>query len=399
VPRRTLYHREFIIDCKGLVTMGEGVAATAGDSLGVGLIGSGFMGKCHALAWNAVAPTFGDVPRPRLRALADVSAELAAARAVELGFARGTGDWRSLLADPAIDVVSVTAPNAFHAEMTIAALQAGKHVWCEKPMAPTLAEAEAMAEAARRSGRVAIVGYNYVQNPAVRLMRKLVGEGAIGRLTHLRVEMDEDFMADPALPHSWRSEAAAGYGALDDFAVHPLSMLQGLAGDPENVFCEMARPYADRPAVGGGRRAVETHDIVTLLLRYAGGLTGTVAASRAAHGRKGRIFVQLFGDKGALAYDQERLNEVQFFTADGPADSRGFRTILMGAEHPPYGKFVPAPGHSLGFNDLKAIEARALIGCIRGEASFAIGFAEGLRIERVVHAAAKSFAEGAWMPV
>ncbi|RYE83353.1 MAG: Gfo/Idh/MocA family oxidoreductase, partial [Hyphomicrobiales bacterium] len=131
-------------------------------SIGVGLIGTGYMGKCHALAWNGVRPVFGDGPRVRLVQLAEVSAELAARKAEEFGFEKATGDWRALIADPEVEVVSVTTPNAFHAEMAIAALEAGKHVWCEKPMAVALQDAERMAAAAARSGKVAVLGYNYI---------------------------------------------------------------------------------------------------------------------------------------------------------------------------------------------------------------------------------------------
>lgn len=365
-------------------------------ALRVGLIGSGYMGKCHALAWNAVAPVHGDVARPELAMLAEANEDLARERAAALGFARATGDWRALVADPAIDVVSITTPNAFHAEMAIAALAAGKHVWCEKPMAPTLAAAEAMAAAARASGRVALLGYNYVQNPAVRLIASLIGDGTIGQVNHLRIEMDEDFMADPAAPFSWRSEAAAGYGALDDFAVHPLSLIHTLVGLPAQVFGEMAKPWPDRPSPAG-RRAVETWDIAAALLRFASGATGTIQVSRTAWGRKGRIFVQLFGDRGTIAFDQERFNEVQLFVAEGPRATRGFRTILMTPDHPPFGAFTPGAGHQLGFNDLKTMECRALIGRIAGEPSVGIDFADGLAIERIVHAIARSFREGRWI--
>src|SRR5690606_6135038 len=193
--------------------------------LGIGLIGTGYMGKCHALAWNAVTPVFGDVEPPRLVHLAEANAELAARQARSLGFSRATGDWRDLLADPDVDVVSITTPNPFHPEMAIAALEAGKHAWCEKPMAPAFAAAERMAEAARASGRVAVLGYNYIQNPLIRHVGKLLAEGAIGTVHSVRMEMDEDFMADPAALFSLKSEAISGYGAPDDFGVHPLSIL------------------------------------------------------------------------------------------------------------------------------------------------------------------------------
>ena len=149
-------------------------------SIGVGLIGSGFMGKAHALAWNAVRPVFGDVPDIRLVHLGEMNEELAQAKAAEFGFEKASGDWRKVIADPEVDVVSITTPNKFHLEMTTAALAAGKHVWCEKPMAPNLPDAEKMLAAARASGKVAVLGYNYIQNPVIRHIGKLLAEGAIG---------------------------------------------------------------------------------------------------------------------------------------------------------------------------------------------------------------------------
>jgi predicted dehydrogenase len=367
--------------------------------LGVGLIGTGFMGKCHALAWNAVTPIFGDVERPRLAVLADATRELADRKASEFGFARATDDWRSLVADPAVDVVSITAPNEFHAAMAIAALEAGKHVWCEKPMATGLPDAERMRDAARASGRVAMLGYNYVQNPIVGLIRRLLREGRIGAVNHIRVEMDEDFMADPEAAFGWRSEARSGHGALDDFGVHPLSMITVLLGGIRRVCGQIAKPYADRPVAGGRRRPVETYDIASALIELDDGATGIIALNRCAWGRKGRIAVQIFGSKGTIAYDQERMNEVQLYTTDLPPETQGFRAILSAPHHPPYDRFIPAPGHSLGFNDLKVIECRALMGRIRGEATLAVDFEDGLRIERTVDAIARSARSGRWQDV
>src|SRR5579863_3127666 len=153
-------------------------------SIGVGLIGTGYMGKCHALAWTGVKPVFGDVPDVGLAMLCEVTEELAAKRAGEFGFARATADWRALIADPTVEVVSITTPNVFHAEMAIAALEAGKHVWCEKPMSPKYADAERMAAAARRSGSSAILGYNYIQSPAINYIKSLLDEEAIGAVNH-----------------------------------------------------------------------------------------------------------------------------------------------------------------------------------------------------------------------
>ena len=368
------------------------------DDIGIGLIGTGYMGKCHALAWNHVRPVFGDVPRIRLAHLCDVEAGQARQRADAFGFAKATADWRALVSDPAVDVVSITTPNSFHAEMAIAALEAGKHIWCEKPMAPTLAESEAMAGAAQDSGKVAMLGYNYIQNPAIGHIRALLAAGAIGAVNHFRIEMDEDFMADAAAPFSWRSEKSAGYGALDDFGVHPLSLVLTLLGRVASVFGDMAKPFATR-SDAGKQRPVETFDIASAFLRLASGITGALHMNRAAWGRKGRIFVQIFGAEGTILFDQERMNEVQVFTRDGAESGQGFRTILTGPLHKPYDRFIVGPGHQMGFNDLKTVECRQLIGFMRGEKAFGINFADGLHIERCVHAIAKAAQDGHWVDV
>ncbi|MEZ2129087.1 MULTISPECIES: Gfo/Idh/MocA family protein [unclassified Sinorhizobium] len=368
--------------------------------LGVGLIGTGYMGKCHALAWNAVKTVFGDVERPRLVHLAEADAGLARVRASEFGFEKATADWRELVADPDVDVVSVTTPNQFHAEMAIAALESGKHVWCEKPMAPALADAERMLQAAEASDRVAVLGYNYIQNPVMRHIKVLIGEGAIGKVNHVRVEMDEDFMADPDAFFYWKSELSAGYGALDDFAVHPLSLLWFLFGHVEAVVTDMVKPYLDRPMKDGGqRRPVENHDGANVLMRLQGGISAVLMANRAAWGRKGRIALQIFGSKGAITYDQERMNEFELYQAEGRGTEQGFRKILAAPAHQPYDRFIPAPGHGLGFNDLKIIECHELIRAISGEPASLVTFDDGLRIEKSVHAMARSFHERRWIEI
>jgi predicted dehydrogenase len=283
--------------------------------------------------------------------------------------------------------------------MAIAALEAGKHVWCEKPMAVSLGDAERMTAAARAAGKVTALGYNYIQNPVIRHIRKLLDEGAIGTVNHVRFEMDEDFMADPEALFYWKSEASSGYGALDDFGVHPLSLMQFLFGGVTRVMAQMSMPYVDRPTREGTRRKVETWDIASVLLELRNGASGIMALSRSAWGRKGRIALQVFGSKGTIAYDQERMNEFQLYRADDPAAEQGFRTVLTAPVHAPYDRFIPAPGHGLGFNELKIIECHELLRAIRGEPAQIVGFEQGLEIERAVHAMARSFHEERWVAV
>lgn len=369
------------------------------SKVGVGLIGTGYMGKCHALAWNAVGPVFGDCPDIRLVHLAEINADLAREKAGAFGFEKATGDWRDVIADPDIDVVSVTTPNAFHPEMAIAALQAGKHLWCEKPMAPKLEDAILMRDAARQSGKAAVLGYNYIQNPIIRHISAVLAEGAIGEVNHVRVEMDEDFMADPAAFFNWRSEVSSGYGALDDFAVHPLSLIHALLGRVGSVMADMAIPYPQRALEGGGKRAVETYDIANVLFRMEGGASGVLMVNRSAWGRKGRLALQIFGSKGSIVFDQERMNEVQIYRAGGAAADAGYATVLAGPAHAPYDKFVPAPGHGLGFNDLKIIECRHLLAAMAGQPAHVIDFETGVEIEKTVHAMARSFRKPGWVEI
>lgn len=369
-------------------------------SPGIGLIGTGYMGKCHALAWNAVLPVFGDVPRPRLLHLAEVDADLAARRAAEFGFERSSGDWRALIADPEVDIVSITTPNAFHAEMAIAALEAGKHVWCEKPMAPALADAVRMATAAAAAaGKITVLGYNYIQNPVIRHIRQLLAEGTIGTVNHVRAEMDEDFMADTNQLFTWKSDASSGYGALDDFGVHPLSLLQYLFGNLARVMAHMSKPYQTRPLTDGAQRAVETFDTASILFELEMGASGVMALNRSAWGRKGRISLQIFGSTGTITYDQERMNEFQLYVSSDRSTEQGFRSVLTAPAHKPYDRFIPAPGHGLGFNDLKVIECHELLNKLAEKPSQTIGFAEGLAIERAVHAMAQSHYEEKWIAV
>jgi len=266
-------------------------------------------------------------------------------------------------------------------------------------MAPALADAVAMREAARAAGRVAMLGYNYIQNPAIRHIAALLADHAIGRVNHVRIEMDEDFMADAETPFNLKHAATSGYGALDDFGVHALSLLSTLLGPVERVFTHQAKPYPDRPVDGGGRRAVETHDIASTLFEMARGISGVLALNRSAWGRKGRIALQIFGSAGSIVYDQERMNELSVYTLSERPSEQGYRTILTSPHHAPYGRFVPAPGHSLGFNDLKTIECRQFLNLISDKPAVAITFEQGLEIERTVHAMARSASDGRWTAV
>ncbi len=365
-------------------------------TLGVGLIGTGFMGKCHALAFAAVGRVFGDVAAPRLALLCDTPAERAVAMAGQFGFERATDDWQALVTDPAVDIVSITTPNRLHREIALAAIAAGKHVYCEKPLALTLAEAEEMAAAAERAGVRTMVGYNYIKNPAFTHAVRLVEDGTIGRPIHFRGFVDEDYQADPEIAWTWRARLdEAGLGTLGDLGCHLVSMACGLLGPIDSLIADMATVHETRPLPdGSGRAAVENEDVASALVRFASGVTGLISTSRSAWGRKNRLGWELHGTRGMLVFEQERMNELQLFVNDGPAATQGFRTILTGPSHPPYGAFCPAPGHQLGFNDLKVIEAAAFLRALASGDRPYPDFGHALAFERVIHAIARSARNG-----
>ena len=371
--------------------------------IGVGLIGTGFMGKCHAMAYGAVKAVFGDVPQIDRIALCDVDAPHVKQKAVEFGFDRATTNWRDLLADPTIQLISITSPNGKHREMAVAALEAGKHVWCEKPMALTLADAEAMTAAAKKAkGQVTALGYAYLRNPALQYAKQLINEGAIGEVFDFRGSVDEDYMADPSLPWSWRlTRRDAGLGTLGDLTCHLVSLAHVLVGEIGSL-CAMADVVHDkRPMAGepGKMASVENDDIAHAVVRFRNGARGVLSSSRVAHGRKNGLKIEVHGSKGMLWLDNERMNELNLYVAEGPAAARGFRRILSSPAHPAYGKLCPAPGHGLGFNELKVIELAEILHAIEGLPSQQIDFKRGLRIEQVIHAFAQSSAARGWVDI
>jgi predicted dehydrogenase len=370
--------------------------------IGVGVIGTGFMGRCHALAFRTAPLLFPVEARVDLAMVADVNAAAAESMARQFGFAAATGDWRALVECPEVDIVAITAPNALHKEMALAAIAAGKHVYCEKPMALGAADAQAMADAAAAAGVRTLVGYNYLHQPAVAFARKLIDRGEIGSVVRFQGVNDEDYMADPAVPHSWRCRAdAAGTGTLGDLGSHIVALARYLAG-PIVELCAVTRTViAERPLPGGAgaTAAVENEDQADILVRFADGALGTIATSRVAWGRKNRLACEITGSRGTLIFDQERMNELRIYTADRPGEANGFRTVPMGPPHPGYAAFVPAAGHQLGFNDMKVLEVAHLLAGIVEDRPLYPDFSAALEIEKVLQAVVRSAERKAWVRV
>ena len=375
---------------------------TQKPSLGIGLIGTGFMGKCHALAFRAAPAVFGHLPRLDLAVLADVDARHAGEVAHAFGFARATDAWQDLVADPAVDIVAITAPNFLHQEMALSAIEAKKHVYCEKPLALDADGAGAMTEAAEAAGVKTLVGYNYLHNPAIRLAKDIIDSGDIGEIIHFRGTHFEDYLANPDAPYTWRSsKAKAGAGVVADLGSHAISLARRLVGEVEAVQAMLEIVVKDRPLANdpNKRLPVEVDDQAQMLLRFKDGPTGTIEASAVAAGRKMHLAFEITGSKGTLAFDQERMNELRLFRIGGGSSREGFKTILTGPAHPPYDAFCPAPGHGLGFNDLKVIEVAHLVEGISQRRRLDPDFRSAWQIAEVVDAAIRSDADRCWTEV
>ncbi len=369
--------------------------------IGIGLIGSGFMGRSHSLAFRAVSGIFDLPATPVQEILADVDAPTAARAAAAFGFARSTGDWQEVVRDPAVDLVDITTPNALHKPIALAAIAAGKHVNCEKPLAANAAEAQAMTEAAEAAGVQTFVGFNYLKNPLLATAREMIDAGEIGDVVSFRGIHAEDYMVDPAAPWTWRLDPAGGHGAVADIGSHILSIARYLCGDIVEVSGQVATVVQRRPVARGASetRPVEVDDLARALVRFASGATGSVEASWVGTGRKMTIAFEVTGSKGAIAFDQERMNQLEFFAPGQPRGREGFRTILTGTDHPYYRAFCPASAHHIGYNDLKTLEVRAILDALTGGPKFLPDFREAARIQATVDAIVISAREKRWVTV
>lgn len=365
--------------------------------LGIGLIGTGFMGRAHALAFLNAKAVF-DLPLDlKLAALADADPQRARQCARSWGFETAHSDWQQLIDDPNVQLVAITTPNHLHFPMAMAALAAGKPVYCEKPLAVSLEQAEQMHQAAKAAGVVTRVGYNYQHNPIIRLAREMIQRGELGQIISFQGEFSEDFMADPTSPWSWRCEAEHAGGALADLGSHLLAMARYLLGAVDSVCADSQTVHNQRPASAGAieQRVIAVDDQVQALLRFTSGARGTINSSWLKHGYKNHLSFEISGTLGTLAFDQERLNELHLCRV-GQA---GFQRLLAGPDLPGYAAFSPAAGHQLGYNELKTLEVRELVMALAGEGGSGTDFAEAWEVERLAAAIRVAAREERWVKI
>lgn len=368
--------------------------------LQLALIGGGAIARGHAAAVQLVPFSFPDLPRWRARLVCDATAELASAAAVRLGFAESAVGWQAAIERSDIDALIIATPPDLHGEIAIAALRAGKHVLCEKPLARTADEAEAMVAAADASDAVAMVGFNLRYAPALLQARRMVREGALGEVFQVSGRYLQDFGRDASRAANWRYQAArGGSGALADIGSHLLDSVCWLAGDIDAVVGAARTVIGERPAEDGGARVrVDVDDHAAFLARFSSGALGSFEVSRVATGRGNHLAFEIYGSQGSLAFDWERNNELRFFSADDAADRRGFRTMIAGAAFPTFPAVLPVRGLGVGFQETMVVQLAEFARAIDGSpAPDMATFHDGLRAARLVDAVLRSSQRVDWI--
>ncbi|MCU1577884.1 MAG: dehydrogenase [Rhodoglobus sp.] len=380
--------------------------------LKVAMIGHGFMGHAHSQGWR-VAPRFFDLAaNPTMDVVVGRNAETVAADAARWGWAETTTDWREVIARDDIDIVDIVTPGDSHAEIAIAALEAGKHVLCEKPLANTVSEAEAMTDAAAKAaarGVYAMTGFTYRRVPAATFARDLVAAGKLGEIYQVRASYLQDWLTDPEVPLAWRlQKELAGSGALGDIGAHAIDLSQfitgltltSVSGIIETIIKE--RPILESSSglggTGGAEKGVVTVDDVALFTgRYDSGVLGIFEATRFATGRKNALRVEVSGSKGALAFDLEDMNTLSYYDGTAPAGEQGFTKILVTEpQHPYIANWWPA-GHILGYEHAFSHQAKDFIDAITSGTQPTPSFEDGLQVQRVLAAIEASSSNGsAW---
>lgn len=387
--------------------------------LRVAMIGYGFMGAAHSQGWRT-APRFFDLPyEPELSVIVGRDAHRVEEARVRFGWRRAETDWRAVVADPDIDVIDICTPGDSHAEIAIAALEAGKHVLCEKPLANTVEEAEAMTAAAERAaerGIRSMVGFSYRRVPAIGLARRLVQDGRLGEIRQVRALYLQDWLRDEDGPMTWRlDKTLAGSGSLGDIGAHAVDLVEHLTGSRlTGVSGTLATFVEERPLLAEGvglsgtasaeRGRVTVDDAAWFTARLAGGAAdgaiGGFEATRYATGRKNALRIELSGSRGAIAFDLERMNELEFYDATAPAGEQGFtRIIATEPEHPYMANWWPT-GHAIGYEHAFSHEVVDFVTAIAAGADPEPSFADGLHIQRVLDAVERSAsAASAWTPI
>ncbi|UWX97085.1 Gfo/Idh/MocA family oxidoreductase [Arthrobacter zhaoxinii] len=395
-----------------------GPAASASKpALRVGMVGYSFMGAMHSHAWRT-APRFFDLPmRPELAVLAGRNKSAVETAAEKMGWRDTETDWRALVERDDVDLIDICTPGDTHAEIAIAALAAGKHVLCEKPLANSVEEAGHMAAAAKAAeakGVFAMCGFSYRRTPALTLARRLVQQGRIGTIRHIRAQYLQDWLSSESAPLTWRlDKSKSGSGALGDIGAHSIDAAQYVSGLPIVSVSGLLQTFVHERPVGGtlvglggagasdgAKGPVTVDDAAIFTTRFDGGAVGVFEATRFALGRKNSMRLEINGSLGSLAFDFENMNSLEFYDGAEPPETAGFRTInVTEPEHPYTGNWWPA-GHGLGYEHGFTHQVVDLVNAISAGSTPSPSFAEALQVQKILHAVEQSAeAESVWQHV
>jgi predicted dehydrogenase len=369
--------------------------------INVAMIGYAFMGRAHSNAYRQVGPYFTPRRPARMKVVCGRTASEVEKARQALGWEEGATDWKEVIKRKDIDLVDVCTPGDSHAEIAIAAAKAGKHVFCEKPLANTLKDAEAMLAAVKKAGVTHMICHNYRRIPAVMLAKQLITEGALGEIRHYRGTYLQDWMSDPAAPFNWRLDREkAGSGALGDIASHSIDLARFLVGEITEVAADMKTFVTDRAVTGKRTRAkVTVDDAAMALVHFKSGAIGTIEATRMANGRKNYNRFEINGRLGSIAFNLERMNELEVFFETDPSHLRGFRTIMVTEPgHPYVGKWWP-PGHIIGYEHTFVHTVYDLLEAITDGKVPTPSFADGVANQRVLTAIENAARTRRWTAV
>lgn len=370
--------------------------------LNVAMVGHAFMGRAHGNAYRQVNHFFDLPVRVVPQVVVGRDPRRAAEAAGKLGFAESSVDLKAVLARPDIHVVDVATPNDSHFAIAMAALKAGKHVLCEKPLAMTVAEAKAMAaEAKKRKAKVGL-WHNYRRAPATRLAARMIARGDIGEVRQVRAVYLQDWLADASVPASWRtSRKTCGSGAHGDLNAHLVDLTRALTGLEFTAVCGMQQTYTKERPTGDGKSTskVDVDDAFCFMAKFSNGAIGTFEATRVAPGRKNFNKVEVSGTKGTIVWNLERMNELEFFSFEDTRDAQGFRTIMcMDSVHPYAAHWWP-DGHIVGYEHTFVHHLADFVDCLHSGEAFAPDFADGVKVQAVLEAALQSAKDGKWAKV
>jgi predicted dehydrogenase len=386
--------------------------------LRVAMIGCGFMGKAHSNAWRQAThffPLKADVQMHTVCGCRGEGKTVVPTAVARWGFDHGSTNWHAVVASPDIDIVDIVAPNHVHAEIAIAAAQAGKHVLCEKPLALNSRQGAAMLAAVKKAGVVHMVSQNYRRVPALALAKRMIDEGTIGTIYHYRARYAQDWITDPNFPLVWRlRKEVSGSGAHGDINAHIVDLGRFLVGEFREVCGLMntfikKRPLEDKDAKRGGLSAtamrkmgtVTVDDTALFIGRFENGAIASLEATRFALGRRNQITLEINGSKGSLYFDLEDLNRLKFFDNVEAPDRQGFRDILVtqpGEIHPYVGKWWP-PGHIIGYEHSFVHEVADFVNAVVDGKSVQPTFEDGLRNQLVLEAVEESAVKREWVKI